>query len=105
MASDRDTLPVPRANILTSRQQCRRECSRTFHFEHGGALPGGPFPGTAGDPGDIRRCEHGRMWRFVGTERGGNWIDLWEPLSPVWNPIAWRRARRALVTTGEARDE
>lgn len=97
MASDRDTLAEPRTNILTSRQHCRRDCSRTFHSTYGGALPGGPFPGTMGTLGDVRRCEHGRLWQFAEIHYGGNWIDRWEPLSRFWNPIAWRRASRALT--------
>lgn len=82
------------ANIL--RGCAATDCHRTFHFEHGGALPGGPFPGTSGKPGDVRRCEHGKVWRYRRTETGGSWIDVWERVSRFWEPFVYRRAIRAL---------
>lgn len=81
------------ANIATETQRCLLDCARTFHREHGEALPGGPFPGTWGEPGDVRRCEHGRIWGFAST---GTFIDLWEPVSVFWTPIRYLRAARAL---------
>lgn len=77
---------------------CRHECSRTFHGEHGGALPGGPFPGTSGSPGDVRRCDHGRLWVYADSRENGFYclIDVWRPISRWWEPVLYRRARRLL---------
>ncbi|WP_191304369.1 hypothetical protein [Lentzea cavernae] len=66
----------------------------TFRGEHGAAMPGGPFPGTSGEPGGVRRCEHGQVWVFEKDDVYG--FDHWEWLSRVWNPVRYRRAVRAL---------
>lgn len=86
----------PRANV--GPQGCDRECRSTFRYEYGGAMEGGPFPGTMADPDDVRRCEHGRIWIFTETVTGYfyNRLDLWRPISRWWEPIAYRRAARAL---------
>lgn len=87
------------ANIETAQCRCRRDCSRTFRHEHGSALPGGPFPGTAAEPGDVRRCEHGRIWCYRETNWGltaASGIDVWEQLAWWWEPIRYARAVRAL---------
>lgn len=83
------------ANVRTPRQRCHDTCSRTFRHEHGASVPGGPFPGTLADPGDVRRCEHGRLWTFDPyTSRGDYRIDHWRRLYPL--EPAWWRARRRL---------
>ena len=80
------------ANILRG---CAAEsCDRTFRQEHGGAVPGGPFPGTHAESGDVRLCEHGKVWLYTRTE--GWSIDLWVRLHPLASPIRYRRALRAL---------
>lgn len=65
------------ANILTVRQQCRLRCP---------ARTEGPRVG------DVRRCEHGRLWLY----RWGAFINYWSRLRPWLNPLAYRRAVRAL---------
>jgi hypothetical protein len=61
-------------------------------------LPAGP--GWWGRPGDLRRCEHGRLQ--IRTEVGpgsrsmGPGTDWWRDLSPIWTPILYRRAMKAL---------
>lgn len=72
-------------------------CHRTFTADHGGAVPGGPFPGTFGSKGDVRRCEHGRVWIFARSEAYR--IDIWRPVSRFWEPVIYRRAIRELATT------
>ncbi|WTZ52443.1 hypothetical protein OG716_10530 [Nocardia sp. NBC_01388] len=44
--------------------------------------------------GDVRRCEHGKYWRYTETSENAFFcmMDRWEPLSRIWNPIAYRRA-------------
>lgn len=84
------------ANIL--RGCAASGCDRTFTSEHGGALPDGPFPGTFGSDGDVRRCEHGHIWTFVGRE--GYRIDTWRRVSRFWEPITYRRAITALADGG-----
>ncbi|WP_280499386.1 hypothetical protein [Nocardia cyriacigeorgica] len=97
-------MPESRANTLTDRQRCRRECASTHRYEHGGSRPGGPFPGTHAEPGDVRRCEHARYWRYTHTSRGFFFqtFDRWELLSRFWNPILVRRARRAIQKEAQA---
>lgn len=76
-------------NVLTPRERCRRECQRTWAVEHGGGLPGGPFPGIDGEPGDARRCPHGRLWLYDGPD--GHRFATWRPLSRLFEPRrAWR---------------
>lgn len=40
-------------------------------------------------PGDVRKCEHGKLW-YWDTADGG--VDYWRPLSPIWTPIVYKRA-------------
>lgn len=80
-------------NIETRGECCQRNCSVTFRHEHGQALSNGPFSGTNGEPGDVRCCEHGRIWGFAVSNMR---IDQWELLSPLWTPVQYRRAVRAL---------
>ncbi len=89
---------MSQANILTDRQTCARECSSTWRHEHGASVPGGPFPGTMAEPGDVRRCEHGKYWQFDRTSVGTFFTthDLWRRLHPMLSPIAYVRARKAL---------
>lgn len=92
------------ANIETDAARCRRKCARTFRGQHGAALPGGPFPGTQGEPGDVRRCEHGRVWAFDEPRSRFEWptFDLWESLGPLSTPIRYRRAVRSLSVPGSS---
>lgn len=54
-----------------------------------------------GFPGDVRRCQHGRIQ--IRTEIGPNarvagpGTDWWRTLSRLRNPILYRRAKRALA--------
>lgn len=91
---------VKTANIRTA-GGCRRECRSTWRYEHGGAQPGGPFPGTLGSQGDVRRCEHGRLWLFNRTRRDGfgNRHDEWTRLRWWLSPLRYRRAVAALGVT------
>lgn len=51
--------------------------------------------------GDVRLCPHGRVQ--VRTETSprsrlqGPGMDWWRTLSPIWNPLTYRRAVRALA--------
>jgi hypothetical protein len=90
-------------NILTPQEKCRVNCSRTFATEHGASMPGGPFPGTFGEEGSVRRCEHGRVWQWLSCEF---WrIDIWAPLSPFWSPVRYWRAVRALAAPASKESE
>lgn len=50
--------------------------------------------------GDVRYCRHGEVQ--VRTRVGPNanvagpGTDFWDTLSPVWNPILYRKARKTL---------
>ena len=56
---------------------------------------GGIGPDLWGSAGDVRRCEHGRV--MIGYERPGLIPAEWADLSPVFDPIKYRRAVRALA--------
>lgn len=75
-----------RPNIRNASDDHRRYC-------------GYPTIGTDRDwgrPGDVLRCEHGHI--MLGYEVPGCTSAYWQTLSPVFNPIKYRRARRALTT-------
>lgn len=75
----------PSGNVLTTRQEHARYCYQ-------------PSFGSATDwgrPGDVRRCEHGYVQ--IGFEVQGTIPCYWRDLSPVFTPILWRRARKALT--------
>jgi hypothetical protein len=86
-----------KANI-SERGTCRSECGVTWHSEHGGSVPGGPFPGTHGGPGDVRRCEHGSVWLWEEEFQNRYWcfMDRWRRLHPFWNRRQYRQAVAAL---------
>jgi len=78
------------ANIVTKRQACARHCAYTYWRNHGPV-----------DTGDVRRCEHGKVWVATGRQRESIYfhvLDEWERLG-WWTPIAYRRAVRALEAT------
>lgn len=79
------------ANILTERQRCARECQWTWWRTDGHF-----------DVGDVRRCEHGRIWRATGGRvlalAGATSYDQWERVPRF--TIAHRRAIRALAQDG-----
>lgn len=79
------------ANILTERQRCTRECRWTWW-----RIDGHP------DVGDVRRCEHGRIWRATGRRAlalaGATFYDRWEPVPRF--TTTHRRAVRALAQDG-----
>jgi hypothetical protein len=89
-------------SIMTAKERCASKCSRTFRGEHGQAVPGGPFPGTQAEEGDVRRCEHGRIWAYVKQTPNDYTIDHWEQLSRFWNPVRFARAARALRSPSPA---
>lgn len=74
-----------KANIATERMRCADGCSKTKRDV------------TAGRVGDVRRCEHGRLWQWGA--RGG-YMDIWSRLSWGIEPIKYRRAVRALRSGG-----
>ena len=78
--------------------RCQYDCASTWRYEHGGSLPGGPFPGTGGRAGDVRRCEHGNVWIFseVRESRYYTKHDIWRRLNPLWDRREYRRALAAL---------
>lgn len=77
------------ASILTPAQEHARYCGSPAHDV-----------ADWGRPGDVRRCPmHGRAQ--VGYEVPGVVPPYWRDLSPLWTPLAWRRARRALASVGE----
>jgi len=85
------------ANILTGRRQCARACGYTYWRTHG-------TPSL----GDVRRCEHDRIWMANGRKRENTWfmaLDEWDRLSWLWTPIDMVRARRALNRREVSGDE
>lgn len=50
--------------------------------------------------GDVRRCHHGHIQLRTQTSPRsrlqGPGMDYWQTLSPIWNPVLYRRARKAL---------
>lgn len=84
------------ATILTSRG-CRDECAITWRYSHGSAWD--TRPGTNGYPGDVRRCEHGRLWIFERHFTNTYYceMDRWQPISRWWRPLLYRKASRALA--------
>jgi hypothetical protein len=54
-----------------------------------------------GRPGDVKRCVHGKlmMRRQVGPRAriAGPGTDWWQTLSPIFDPILYYRARKALT--------
>lgn len=74
------------ANITTSRGDHRRWCD---YSGHGDAK-------TWAFPGDVRRCPHGRIQ--LAYDVPGSVPAYWRDLSPVFTPLLYRRARRALTT-------
>ena len=85
-------------NISTTKETCARECRKTWRNEYGGSVPGGPFPGTHAQPGDVRRCDHGKYWEYApdATPLGDYTFDHWNRLD--WStPIRLHRAKSALA--------
>ncbi|MGW4126384.1 hypothetical protein [Nocardia sp. NPDC004711] len=69
---------MTRANILKRRQCCEFDCPTTIRLQ--------PY-------GDVRRCEHGQIWMYLPGWSGFHWVRL----SPMLNPLKYRRAVRALA--------
>ncbi len=67
-------------DTLSERRQCLRDCERTYN--------------EFGARGHVRRCEHGRIWRWC--YRFGQYQDHWVPLWRI-QFIAYPRAVRALA--------
>lgn len=53
------------------------------------------------DRGDVRRCEHGKIWTFDRLVEGRffNTLIRWRRIHPFWEPITYRRAIRALAAS------
>lgn len=83
-----------RANLLAG--TCAHECKTTWAVEHGGALPGGPFPGEYAREGDVRRCEHGKVWEYDPVDSSYR-INHWRQLHWFWDGAKYRRAVRLLA--------
>lgn len=74
------------------RPKCAEDCRFTVHNR------------TLAARGDVRLCEHFRIWKATGrTVRGYfyNELDGWERLSLLWTPIQYHRAFKALHEAGE----
>jgi hypothetical protein len=54
-----------------------------------------------GLPGDVRRCVHGKIQLRsetpVHSRMKGPGTDWWRTLSPIFDPILYRRAKKALA--------
>jgi hypothetical protein len=83
-------------SVTIRRPNCRRDCRQTWRHEHGAALPGGPFPGTLAQEGDVRRCEHGRIWYCPKEPSDASNFDQWERLTWWGTPIRYQQARKSL---------
>lgn len=59
----------------------------------------------SGKPGDVKRCEHGRIMYcyqrggVIGRMGHGSMFSFWRPLNPVFEPFRYRKAKRALEAT------
>lgn len=53
-----------------------------------------------GLPGDVRRCTHGkiqvRTQTHLNSRMQGPGTDWWRTLSPIFDPVQYRRAKKAL---------
>lgn len=53
-----------------------------------------------GQRGDVRRCVHGKVQvrteTSIHSRMQGPGTDWWRTLSPVWNPVLYPRAVKAL---------
>jgi hypothetical protein len=53
-----------------------------------------------GQPGDVKYCPHGhimiRKQVPLNSRVAGPGTDWWDTLHPIFNPIQYRRARKAL---------
>lgn len=54
-----------------------------------------------GQPGDVKRCPHGklmiRMQVSIHSRVAGPGTDYWRTLSPIFDPIKYQLARKALA--------
>lgn len=54
-----------------------------------------------GMAGDVRRCVHGkiqlRRQTSIRSRMQGPGTDWWQTLSPIFDPVLYRRARKALA--------
>lgn len=73
------------SNILTDGQHHKAYCHQSRIDDYQSRL------------GDVRRCEH-RIIQ-VAYEPPGLVQAYWRDISPIFNPITYRRARRALEET------
>lgn len=70
-------------NIMTKRQEHHEYCHYPAHELN-----------EWGRVGDVRRCEHGVIQ--IGYEVRGTIPPYWRDLHWFWNPVRYRRAKRAL---------
>lgn len=85
-------------SIQTAREACLRSCRTTFWRWEQDKPDGNPFPKL----GDVRRCEHGRIWTATQERTWGLLnCDIWGPLSRFWSPIRYARAIRALPSPAQ----
>lgn len=75
---------------------CKYECRSTWRYDYG---PDRSLPGTHGNRGDVRRCPHGRLWRWIGIRQSIFFTehDQWERIYRWWTPIDYRRATKVLT--------
>jgi len=75
-------------NILTEREEHKRYCTQPLTYYNR------CMAGAGGLHGDVRRCEHGKL--MLGYTVPGLVPAMWRTLHPIWTPILFQRARRAL---------
>jgi hypothetical protein len=88
--------PDGRIKVIARRPNIRSidRHSECWKLDHSGVMS------WWGQPGDVRLCPHGKVQ--IRTEVGPNsrvagpGTDWWRDLSPFWNPVLYRRARKAL---------
>jgi hypothetical protein len=74
-------------NIDSVSERCARDC-RILSWS---------VTGYGGDIGNVRRCEHGNIWRCAEYWYRTGW-GRWVRLSRFWDPLRYRRAARLLAT-------
>lgn len=59
-----------------------------------------PWREPLGEVGDVYRCQHGKLFEQIRetarTHPDGGLLEPWDELGPVYSPIRYWRARRAL---------
>lgn len=93
------TLTLPPQEGMTTKQASIapsvREHANCWRLDHSGPMT------WWGTPGDVKRCPHGKI--MIRCEVGPNstmagpGTDYWRTLSPIFDPIKYRKAKKALA--------